>query len=150
MVSIGTQFDLTVIQGSSFEWLIKVLDVNGSPLNMTGYTGGTAGARGQIRKKYEDVSPTKSFTITILNKTGINSAITAGNCHLTTQEIADLEPDSAGKCYLLVRLPASDTTSLIKGNYFYDIEVEDTTGFVFKPYFGQVSVLPEATKAVAP
>ena len=138
--------DIEITQGSTFEWLILIKDVNGAPLNMTTYTGGTAGSRGMVRKKHTDATPLKTFTITTLNKTGVLAAIAAGTCHLTTAEIAALEPDTAGKCYLLVRLPASDTSTLVKGSAVYDVETEDTTGFVFKPYTGAVTIGPEATK----
>lgn len=138
--------DISIIQGATFEWLLLVNDVNGAPLDMTGFVGGTAGGRGMIRKKYSDVAALKSFAITIINKTGVLAAITAGTCHLTTAEIAALELDTAGKCYLLIRLSATDTAALTKGAAVYDIEIEDTTGFVFKPYTGAVNVTPEATK----
>lgn len=138
--------DIKITQGSTFEWWMLIKDVNGTPLDMAGFTGGTAGARGKIRKKYSDAAALASFTITILNKTGMLAAITAGTAHLTTAEISALQPDTSGKCYLLVRLTATETAALAKTTAVYDIEVEDSTGFVFKPYTGTVTVGPEATK----
>lgn len=138
--------NIKITQGSTFEWWMLVNDVNGAPLDMTGFTGGTAGARGKIRKKYTDATALASFTITILNKTGLLAAIAAGTAHLTTAEIADLQPDTVGKCYLLIRLTATETAALVKATGVYDIEVEDSTGFVFKPYTGSATVGPEATK----
>lgn len=136
----------TVKQGDSFEWLILILDVNSSPLDMTSYTGTTAGARGMIRKKYSDALPTETFTISRLNKTGILSAISNSLCHLTTAEIAALQTDASGKCYLLVTLAATETAGMLKGTYYYDIEIEDTKGFVFTPYTGTFTITQEATK----
>lgn len=140
------QQDLEVTQGSTFEWLMLINDINGSPLDMNSYTGGTAGARGKIRKKYTDLAATASFTCSILNNTGVSAALTSGTLHLTTAEIAALKADTYGKCYVLATLPATTTAGIAKGTYVYDIEIEDGTGFVFKPYAGTVIVSPEATK----
>lgn len=143
------QQDLEIRQGSTFEWLIQVNDVNDVPLDMVGYTGATAGARGMIRATYAG-AVIKSFAITILNKTGVQAAIAAKTCHLTTAQIAALQLATVGSCYLLVRLTATDTAAIPAAtqgtSYYYDIEVEDTTGFVFKPYYGVITMLPEATK----
>lgn len=139
--------NLEITNGSTFELLALINDVNGTPLNMTGYTGGTAGARSKIRKKASDVAASATFTVSILNKTGVLAAIAAGQCHITTAEIAALKADSVGKCYVLLRLTATDTAALAKGCYqIWDLEIEDTSGFVFKPFTGSVTVLPEATK----
>lgn len=140
------QLDIEITQGSTFELLALIKDINGSPLDMTGFTGGTAGARGSVRKKYADAAALKTFAITILNKTGVLAAIAAGTCHLTIAEIGALQPDTVGKCYLLIRLTATDTAALVKGSGVYDVELEDTTGFVFKPFTGAASFSPEATK----
>lgn len=139
--------NLDISQGSTFELLLLVKDVNKDPLDMTLYSGGTAGARGMIRKKYSDTSPIETFTISILNKTGVLAAIAVSQCHITDEEIAALEPDTSGKCYLLIRLTAAETAALAKGVAYYDIEIEDTYGFVFKPITGTVTIGPEATKA---
>lgn len=141
-----TVLDIEVIQGSTFEWLMLINDVDDVPLDMASFTGGTAGARGKIRKYYTSVTSTEDFTITVLNKTGVLAAIAAGTCHITVAEIAALKLDAVGSCYLLVRLTAVETAAVTKGNYVYDIEVEDLTGFVFKPYMGACEVLPEATR----
>lgn len=141
-----TTKNIKIVQGSTFEMLALIKDVNGDPLDMTGFTGGTAGARGVYRKKYTDAAALETFTITILNKTGVEAAIAAGTCHLTTAEIAALEPDTSGKPYLLIRLTATETAALAKATGVYDIEVEDTLGFVFKPFTGTVEVGPESTK----
>lgn len=139
------QQDLSMEQGTTFEWLVLINDVNGVPLNMSGYVGGTAGARGMIRKRYSDTTILKSFTISILNSTGVNTAITAGQVHLATADVAALQPLASGSCYLLIRLVAADTAAL-PTTCVYDIEIEDTTGYVFKPYRGNISVLPESTR----
>lgn len=139
--------NLDISQGSTFELLLLVKDVNKDPLDMTLYSGGTAGARGMIRKKYSDTSPIETFTISILNKTGVLAAIAVSQCHITDEEIAALELDTSGKCYLLIRLTAAETAALAKGVAYYDVEIEDTYGFVFKPITGTVTIGPEATKA---
>jgi len=138
--------DIKITQGSTFEMLALINDVNGVPLDMTGFVGGTAGARGMYRKNYTDTTPLETFNISILNKTGVTNAISVGTCHITTAEIDALQPDTAGKCYLLIRLTAVETAALAKGTGVYDIEVEDVTGFVFKPFTGAVTVGAEATR----
>lgn len=140
------QLDIEITCGSSFEWLTLINDVNGVPLDMADYIGATAGARGMIRKKYADTIATETFTISKLNNTGILAAIQNSTCHLTDAQVAALEPDSSGSCYLLILLSASETSAIPKGTYVYDIEIEDTYGYVFKPYSGTCSVNPEATK----
>lgn len=139
--------DIEIKQGKTFEWLILALDVNGAPLNMAGFTGGTAGSRGMIRKRYSDTTPVATFDMVVLNKSGVLDAVASGACHLTTAQIAALEENSAGVCYILVTLAAAATAVIPQGEYVYDIETEDTTGFVDENYRGQVVVLPEATWA---
>jgi len=137
---------LRIEQGSTFEWLILVTTRDNVPLDMSGYVGGTAGARGMIRSTYEAPSELVSFDISILNKSGILGMINTGKCHLPTTVIDSLKDDLDGSCYLLVRLEASDTSSLPKGNAVYDLEIEDTFGYVIKPYKGTVVIAPESTK----
>lgn len=138
--------DITIVQGSTFEWLILVLDVDDNPLDMVTYTGGTAGVRGSIRKKSSDLLPLVNFTIQILNNTGVLAAKAAGRCHLTAAQTAALEPDASGSCYALILLEAADSSAISIGTKLYDIEIEDPTGYVFQPYSGSVFVTPEITK----
>lgn len=130
----------TITQGDTLELLIPINDVNGNPLDMSGYVGGTAGARGGIYKKSGDADPVKPFAVTILDKSGVLAAIAAGLFRATDDEIAALSPDNVGKRYLLVRLTAAETKALAIGGYMYKIEIEDTLGFVWKPYKGPVTV----------
>lgn len=139
------QLDIDIEQGSTFEWLILVRGIGGNPLDMTNYVGGTAGARGHIRKTYSDPNPMAVFSISTLNNTGVLDAITNGLLHLDQSSIDALVSDSAGKCYLLVRLDAAATAG-IASKGVYDIEVEDTYGYVFKPYRGTVGIVKESTK----
>lgn len=140
--------NLKIKKGSSFEFVALINDVNGAPLDMTTYNGGTAGARGKIRKNESATSALVSFTIAILNKTGILAAIAAGQCHLTTAEIAALLPDTSGKCYIHVKLTSTETAALVGKSAIYDIEIEDvsTPAFVFPAYEGMVEMRGEATK----
>lgn len=140
------QRDLEMEQGSTFEWLILVRGIGGVPLDMTNYIGGTAGVRGHIRRKYSDADYLKVFSISVLDATGVAAAVAGGMLHITSGDVAALEPDASGKCYLLVRLDAADTAEL-PSKSVYDIEIEDTYGYVFKPYRGSVVTTPEATKA---
>jgi hypothetical protein len=135
--------DIEIIQGSTFEWLLYITDVNGDSLDMSGYTGGTAGVRGAIRAKYGDVSPYLNLTplLVVANKTGV----IATGIHLSDLEIAELKLVAEGSCYIVLELTAAQTAAMAKGKYVYDIEIEDLTGFVFKPVMGSVQVLPQVT-----
>lgn len=140
--------DIKIKKGSSFEFLALINDQNGAPLDMTGYTGGTAGARGKIRKNESATAALVSFTIVILNKTGVVAAVAAGQCHATTEEIAALKADTFGKCYILATITSTDTAALVGKTAIYDIEIEDksTPAFVFPAYEGTVEMRGEATK----
>lgn len=140
-------FNIEIEQGSTFEWLALICDINGVPLDMGGYTGGTAGARGIIKKSYLYTTALALFTITIIDSAEVLAAVVAGQLHISSAVEAALEPLTVGKCYLLIRLDAAVTAALPVGSGVYDIEIEDTTGFVFKPYKGKVKVVPEVTRA---
>lgn len=137
--------DIEILQGTTFDWLMLAETVDKTPLDMTGFTGGTAGARGMIRKS-KAAAATASFVISILNKTGVIAAKAAGTCDITAAEIAALEPDTSGKCYLLITLTATATAAITAGTYKYDIEMEAPTGRVHKPYMGAFVVRDEQTK----
>jgi hypothetical protein len=135
--------DIEIIQGSTFEWLLYITDVNGDSLDMSGYTGGTAGVRGAVRVKYTDGSPYLNLTplLSVHNRSGVVSS----GIHLSDLEVADLKPNTEGACYIILKLTASQAAAMAKGKYVYDIEIEDTTGFVFKPVMGSIQVLPQVT-----
>jgi hypothetical protein len=139
------QQDLEITQGSTFEWVFKALDINRLPLDMSGYVS-PAGVTGMIRKKYTDAVATESFNIAVKTGPELAAMVTAKTLHLTTTEVASLEPVGSGSCYVVVTLTAIETAAIVKGTYVYDIEIKDTLGFVFKPYSGNVIVSPEATK----
>lgn len=133
--------NLTINRGDTFEWLIPLSDVAGAPLDMTGFTGGTAGTWGKIYKNPGDAVAVKSFTISVLNKTGVLAAIAAGLFRpLTAAQIAALPDDTAGKCFLLVRLTDTDTAALPVGGYVYEIKTKDTHAFAFTPYKGPLTI----------
>lgn len=128
--------DLEVDQGCTFEWLILVQDIDGNPLDMTLYNSGTAGARCAIKKRASETVSAVAVNLSILNKTGILAAKDNGRCHLTISELAALLPDASGKCYILVGIEASETANRPTSTYHYDMDIEDLTGYVFKPYRG--------------
>lgn len=138
--------DLTIKQGTSFEWVILVTDVNDYPLNMVDYVGGTAGAKGHIKKNFSDRTPIAEFDVTITDSTSLEVLVANKELHLTIAQLSSLQNVlSFGKCYLLVRLSSSVSSSLDRGAYVYDIDVEDTLGFVFKPFSGILNIDPEVT-----
>lgn len=76
--------------------------------------------RGQLRTTYDATA-----------KTDFTAAITTTTAELLT---------------CLASLSATTTAGMAAGTYVYDIEIEDTTGFVLKPLRGRAIVLPEVTK----
>lgn len=139
-------YDHTIYQGDTFEWLILIEDVNGLPLDMSGYVGGTAGPRGMIRKNPKAADVLAEFDIYTLTGSGVLTAISNSQYHADADTIASLEDDSVGSCYLLIRLNADVTATLPAKRLAYDIELEDTYGYVFKPYVGSFTVLGENTR----
>lgn len=139
-------FDHTIYQGDTFEWLVLIEGIDGLPLDMSGYTGATAGARGMIRKNPKAVDVLATFDIFTLNGSGVLTAISTSQYHADAATIASLEDDAVGSCYLLIRLDADVTAALPAKRLTYDIELEDTYGYVFKPYAGSFTVLGENTR----
>jgi len=136
----------TIYQGDTFEWLILVQDIEGNPLDMSSYVGGTAGARGMIRKSPKDNSALAAFDIYVLTGPEVVAAISEGKYRTDAQTIASLEPFSSGRCYLLVRLDSDITSALPAKRLCFDIEVEDTSRYVFKPCVGFIMVVAACTR----
>ncbi len=74
----------------------------------------------QMRKNYSDAVASESFTVTY--------------------------PDAINGVFRLT-LSATETAALVKGRYWYDIELTDGVGVVVKLFKGYIIVTPEATKA---
>lgn len=140
--------DIEINQGTTFSWLILVKDINGDPLDMSGFTGADGGnVRGMIRRRYSDLTATATFDCTILDDAGVIDAISNGMCRLTTAEITALLPAATyGSCYALIYMAPADTAAIPAGSYFYDVEIEDNTGWVDRQYEGSATVTAEATK----
>jgi hypothetical protein len=50
----------------------------------------------------------------------------------------------------LIELDATSSAPLVPGEYVYDVEIEDASGFVQKLVKGKALVAPEVTKTVIP
>jgi hypothetical protein len=138
--------DREVRQGKTFGWLILVTDINGAPLDMTSFAGGSAGVRGGVKRFFSDANYTKAFTLSILNKTGVLAAIASGLYKLDTVGVTTLVADSVGKVYVLVTLTATETAAIPKGRYVYEIEAQDSLGFVLPVFDGEFYVSAEVPK----
>lgn len=108
--------DLIIDQGATWRVNLLYKDPAGSPINLTGYT-----AQLQLRTSYEAASASLSLSsgsgITITGNTG-NIAIVA---------------------------TATQTTSLVAGDYFYDLEIT-LSGEVTRLIQGRAIVRPQVTR----
>lgn len=110
------KYNFTCPQGATFSRTLTY-KINDTPVNLSGYT-----ARMQVREfHYSDDY--------ILNLTS-SSGITLGG--------------AAGTIALLIS--ASDTASLVPGNYVYDIEIISVGGTVTRLIEGKFIVSPEVTR----
>lgn len=114
---IGTDPNPPIIQGDTFQLPFTVTDV---------WVAGALTIRGQLRTSYTDAADVP-FTCAVLSR---NAA--TGTTPATVSCMATLS--------------ATDTAAMSAGSYVYDIEIEDTAGFVLKPLRGKAKVLPEVTR----
>lgn len=110
--------DITVEQGATFPLEVVYKDSTGAIVDLSGYT-----ARMQIRKK-------KSSTTTLSDSTTANGEIV-----ITAV---------AGK--VVVTIPATTTAGFEGRRAFYDLEIEDGSGFVTRLLEGDVCISKEVTK----
>lgn len=118
--------DLVCKQGKTLTWVWQLFTDNPptTPMNLTGYL-----ARGQVRKKYADVTAKAAWTCTIPNPTD-------GKVHI--------EMDAS----VSATISAGESVDDPKSQYVYDIELYTATTpeVVVASIGGKFSNDPEATK----
>lgn len=108
-------YNLTIEQGATFKRTFFWRDENGNLINLSGYS-----ARMKIK---QDPTQTTSI-ISLTNGAGITLGGAAGTIE--------------------VLIPDADTTGLVAGFYYYDLEV-DSGAEVTRLLQGKVTVSPEIT-----
>lgn len=111
---------LTLVQGASFH-KVYVFSQGDVPLDFTGYT-----ARAQIREAYGSESALLDLTT---ENGGIVITPTEGKIELlATPEQTSAVPEPSG------------------AGHVWDLELEASGGTVYKPFYGSVDVIQEATR----
>lgn len=109
--------NFTIKQGSTFRRRLRIKNPDGTPFNLTGYTG-----RMQIRRQVSD----STFYV-----------------ELTTQNGRMTFTPLLGQIDLYL---SDDVTKLIPRDGVYDLEIEDTYGEVFAVMEGLVRLKLEVTR----
>lgn len=114
---MAVTYNVTIDQGA--DWFLNVTYDNpdGTPINLTGYTGAL-----QLRSLPDDSVAVLSLStgsgITITGATGL----------------------------VAIRATATQTRAIDEGIYYYDLEITSTTGVVTRLIQGQADVSPEVTR----
>ena len=112
-------FDLDIDQGSDLSIILKVKDIAGNPVNLTGAT-----FTGQARLKFKDTLPVFTFSFNIANQ----------NTNMGEVEL------------VLTRAQTSALVLTETTKYFYDVLMLDTSNKVYTILKGRANVLPEVTR----
>ena len=116
------EYDLNIVQGSTFAALLTATNENGTAIDLSPYN-----IRGSVKLKYSDSD-------SLVN--------------LTLARVAD-DPNASPLTYtggqINVALTAENTASLPITQAVYDIEMYNGAGYVAKLLDGKVNVHPEVT-----
>lgn len=124
---LGSQYDITMQQGSTYELFLTVKDSTGNTQNLTGYS-----AAMQLRSSYVSSTATESLS----TSTGeISIAESSGkiNISLSAARTANIKVDMNNK-----KPPRTV--------YVYDLELIDNVGKTFKLLYGDATVYGEVTR----
>ena len=126
-------YDLTIEKGATYQLQFYVLqDDNETPYYFTGSNvTKTYSCRMQFRRSYL----TESTLIDL-------SDVATSNQYIDDTIVFSEEEDGLVE----IQISAFTTKSLPPGKHFYDIELEDDTGVVYKLMKGRVEVVGEITK----
>ena len=114
------KYKIVIYQGKTYEEPFRFQDASGTVIDMTGWTG-----RMQIRT----AADAATYEI-----------------ELTTENGRIIIDEEAGKVTLY--LTDDLTAALTPGSFVYDLELTTSTGRVYGPLYGGVSVKAEVTKDV--
>jgi hypothetical protein len=121
---MAANLDLTIYQGATFEKNLTLKVADGTPFDLTGYTG-----RGQIRERHSSADVLGEFTIDI-DADPTTGALTIS---MTAEDTADISVASAL------------TLNRTYARYVYDIEIYKIDR-VIRLIQGAVLVYPEVTR----
>lgn len=116
---MADQYNISVDQGATYFLVVTWKDSDGTPINLTGYTG-----RMQARQQYTSPDP-PLFSLTSPNS-GIVIVAALGQVEIT--------------------IAASVTTLFAAGQYVYDLEIVSPAGVVTRLIEGRCVVNPEVSK----
>lgn len=112
---------IEIWQGKTKVIVIRVrVDANGAPMDLTDFS-----ARMQVRPDYT------SETVTLDLTSEVDGGI----------QVSEAE----GK--VTITITADQAAEIAAGNYKYDLEIYNDSGYVFCPIYGIFKVHPEVTKA---
>ena len=125
---LGSQYDITMQQGSTFELYLTVKDASGNIKNLTDYS-----AAMQIRTAYSATTPTESLSsdsgeITIAPSSGkINISLSAART-------------------AAIKVDLTSNKKPPRSLYVYDLELTDNDSKVSKLLYGDITVYGEVTR----
>jgi hypothetical protein len=125
---LGSQYDITIQQGSTFELFLTVKDSNDAVRNLEGYE-----AEMQIRPSYASNTVIESLSSNTGEITLVGGAAGKINISLSAARTAAIKVDLSSK-----KLP--------KSTYVYDLELTDDEGRKYKLMYGDVNVYGEVTR----
>jgi hypothetical protein len=121
---MAANWPITIEQGSTFSLPITIKNSDGTIFDLTPWTG-----RGQIRRHYRSTTIVASFTCTVVAPPTLGRMVISLSGTITAA------------------IPAGDTQTDPRSEYFYDIEIENSgTTEVRRILNGIVYVSPEVTR----
>lgn len=115
---VSGKYSMKCEQGATLFVPFQLTEDDGTAIDLTGYS-----ARMMVRSAYSDASPVLDV--------GTGGWIT-------------IPTPANGEVQILV--PDTETDDLEAGNYLYDVELEDSAGFVTRILEGPFIVTPQVTK----
>lgn len=122
------RYDITLEQGATFDLPLRYRTPAGVPVDLTGYT-----ARMQVRE-----SPASAVFVEF------NSTLTSNGFILLSGASEDREDGANGNVRLF--MTAANSAALPRFSGRYDLELQDSAGYVTRLLEGQFRVEPEITK----
>ena len=122
------RYDITLEQGSTFDLPVRYQDAAGTAIDLTGYS-----ARMQVRE-----SPASALVVEF------NSQLTANGFILLSGAAENREDGANGN--LRIFMSAANSAALPQFRGRYDLELEDSSGYVTRLLEGQFVIEAEITR----